>query len=88
MRVVITGVVQGVGFRYWTRQTALGLGVQGRVSNNADGSVDAVFCGETCAVEEMVHLCTLGPAHAIVDELIEVSRDFTAQCPGGFRILQ
>ncbi len=84
----VTGTVQGVGFRYWTRQKALELGVHGQVSNNADGSVDAVFCGVTDAVEKMIRLCAEGPASAIVDKLKVVSRDFTVHCPGGFRILR
>jgi len=86
--LTVTGTVQGVGFRYWTRQKALGLGVHGQISNNPDGSVDAVFCGATDAVEEMIRLCTEGPASAIIDKLKVVSRNFTVHCPSGFRILQ
>jgi acylphosphatase len=86
--LTVTGTVQGVGFRYWARQVASALGVQGQVSNNPDGSVDAVFCGATDAVEEMIRLCTEGPASAVVDKLKVVSRDFTVHCPPGFRILQ
>ena len=72
VHLTVTGTVQGVGFRYWTRQTASGLGVQGQVFNNTDGSVDAFFCGKAGAVEEMIRLCAEGPAYAIVDEIKEI----------------
>ena len=42
VRVRVTGTVQGVGFRYYTRREAAGLGLDGYVRNTADGSVEAV----------------------------------------------
>jgi acylphosphatase len=44
-RVVIRGLVQGVGFRYWTEYTALEHGLEGWVRNRRDNSVEAVFAG-------------------------------------------
>ena len=41
----IRGQVQGVGFRYFTRQEALRLGLRGWVRNCADGSVESVAIG-------------------------------------------
>ena len=41
VRVLITGRVQGVGFRYWTEATATSLGLDGWVRNRRDGAVQA-----------------------------------------------
>lgn len=84
----VTGRVQGVGFRYWTLRHAQNLGVGGRVSNVSDGSVEALFCGEINAVEEMIQLCSKGPAYCCVESLEIISRGPIAVCPVSFRILR
>ncbi len=63
----ITGRVQGVAFRYWTRGEATALGLSGWVRNEADGSVEALFAGDPAAVAEMVGRCHSGPPAARVD---------------------
>jgi acylphosphatase len=42
LRIVVRGRVQGVGFRYFTQQTARSMGVVGEVWNRGDGSVEAI----------------------------------------------
>ncbi|NIR60559.1 MAG: acylphosphatase, partial [Gammaproteobacteria bacterium] len=49
----ITGMVQGVGFRWWTRSQAEALGLRGTVRNCADGSVEVVAAGEVGALERL-----------------------------------
>ena len=66
-RVVVSGFVQGVGFRYATRGRASSLGVAGWVRNRPDGRVEAVFEGDPERVESMVAWCRRGPAGADVD---------------------
>jgi len=51
----ISGRVQGVYFRYYTRQQAQELGISGWARNLADGRVEVLACGEIKAVES---LCT------------------------------
>ena len=52
VQVRITGIVQGVGFRDWTRHEAMGLGLTGWVRNEADGSVAALlFSFLSCLTE-------------------------------------
>ena len=70
-RVVIRGEVQGVGYRYWTRRTAIARGLQGWVRNRRDGTVEAVFAGPEPAVADMVRLCRRGPEVAWVDAVDE-----------------
>jgi acylphosphatase len=70
-RVLIRGRVQGVGYRYWTRRTASGRGLEGWVRNRGDGSVEAVFSGPEQAVAEMIALCRRGPDAARVESVAE-----------------
>jgi acylphosphatase len=60
VRVVVSGDVQGVGFRWYTREEAMGRGVAGSVRNLPDGKVEAVFEGDARAVDAMVEWCRSG----------------------------
>ncbi len=71
-RVVVSGLVQGVFFRASCRDAAHSLGVSGWVSNEPDGTVQAVFEGDEGAVEGMVAWCHRGPPRAHV-ESVEVT---------------
>ncbi|MCL6636134.1 MAG: acylphosphatase [Peptococcaceae bacterium] len=64
--VIISGKVQGVYYRAWTREQALALGVAGWVRNRPDGTVEGVFEGEREAVEKLTVLCRQGPPRAAV----------------------
>lgn len=68
-RVLITGRVQGVGYRAWTVTTATHLGVGGWVRNLESGEVEAVFSGTEAKLEEMIESCKQGPNHAVVDKI-------------------
>ncbi len=59
--VFISGLVQGVSFRYFVKTNAKILGLTGWVRNTEDGGVEAVFTGERKAIEEMIKLCKKGP---------------------------
>jgi acylphosphatase len=62
----IEGRVQGVFYRDFTRETAVSLGLRGWVRNLPDGRVEAVFEGDSKAVEEAVARCYTGPPAAVV----------------------
>lgn len=64
--VFISGKVQGVFFRAYTRDKALELGLKGWVRNLRDGRVEAVFEGEKDRVEEMLRWCHKGSPYARV----------------------
>ena len=67
--VRITGVVQGVSFRYFTREEARRLGVAGWVRNEPDGAVAGHFEGPADAVDALVAWCRHGPAYAEVERV-------------------
>ncbi|MGF1487747.1 MAG: acylphosphatase [Prochloraceae cyanobacterium] len=66
VRVLISGKVQGVGYRFSTFQEAKKLGVTGWVKNLIDARVEAVFCGEENAVKTIIKWCADGPPAAVV----------------------
>jgi acylphosphatase len=68
-KVVVNGEVQGVFFRDSTEQEARSQGVSGWVANRGDGAVEAVFEGDSDAVENMVEWCRSGPSSASVDSV-------------------
>ncbi len=68
-RVLISGRVQGVAFRYYTRDVARDNGVSGWVRNLADGRVEAVFEGKEEDVNSVVAWCRKGPPASRVDHV-------------------
>jgi acylphosphatase len=77
--VLISGMVQGVFFRYETRERAQSLGLTGWVRNCRDGRVEAVFEGAESAVEDMVEWCRKGPASAHVSKVDIASEKHTGE---------
>jgi acylphosphatase len=68
-RLVITGRVQGVGYRDWALATGRRLGVSGWVRNRRDGAVEVLVVGEEDAVGAMIEACRKGPSLARVDSM-------------------
>lgn len=83
--VLISGMVQGVGFRHATYRQALKLGLRGWVRNLPDGRVEAVIQGERPIVEQLLAWCRKGPALARVDRVDAVWESVHTPC-GGFEI--
>jgi acylphosphatase len=67
VHVMISGRVQGVGYRAWTAREADWRGLSGWVCNRRDGSVEAVFSGEAETVAAMLVAVHDGPRSARVD---------------------
>jgi len=69
VRILISGRVHGVGFRYWVKRQAERLGVGGWVRNMDDGRVAAELRGQKKAVERMIRQCKQGPPLSRVDQV-------------------
>lgn len=85
VRIRLSGRVQGVGFRMWTRDEALRLGVTGWVRNEADGSVAALIAGSDSAISTMIERLRRGPAGASVSG-VETETVRLETMPADFRI--
>jgi len=66
VRIRVQGVVQGVGFRYHTKQEAIALGLSGFARNEADGSVLIEAQGKEEKIKHFVAFTSKGPRHASV----------------------
>lgn len=66
----VTGVVQGVGYRWFVVDVASGLGLRGWVANQADGSVRCVAEGPRADLETLLLELARGPLGARVDQVI------------------
>jgi acylphosphatase len=69
VRLVITGRVQGVGYRMWAERTAAALGISGWVRNRADSSVELQATGGDDAIARLIEACRQGPRAAIVSDV-------------------
>jgi len=85
-RLIVTGRVQGVGYRRWAEGEALRLGLDGWVRNRRDGSVEALVAGPDEAVAAFVAACRRGPRGAAVADVTELPAG-DEPAPAGFRVL-
>jgi acylphosphatase len=69
VQIVAVGRVQGVNFRWFTKQYAQELGLKGWVTNLDNGNVEAEVEGEQTKVNELIDLLGVGPPSARVDRL-------------------
>lgn len=65
-RFLVSGHVQGVGFRWFAHEAARREGLNGIVRNRPDGSVEAVVEGEHEAIERFEIAIRRGPSRARV----------------------
>ncbi len=66
---IVTGLVQGVNFRWFTQRRASELGLVGHVRNRSDGSVELVAEGSRDALERLLDAVRVGPASAVVENV-------------------
>jgi acylphosphatase len=69
LKLIISGRVQGVCYRWFTRDTAVELGLTGWVRNLPDGTVEAVVEGEKEKLEQLLGWCKQGPDLARVTDI-------------------
>ena len=69
VRALVSGKVQGVGFRMSTRSQARQLGVYGTVRNLNNGDVKIIAAGKADAVDALIDWAKTGPSEAVVNDL-------------------
>src|SRR4051794_11165064 len=75
VRLVISGRVQGVSYRWWTVGEATKRGLNGWVRNRRDGSVEALVSGPAAEVDALIEACRQGPAAARVTNIEVIAED-------------
>jgi acylphosphatase len=85
-RFIVSGRVQGVGFRYFAVRAARQAGVFGTVRNLPDGTVEAIAEGSQAAVAEFRDALERGPSYGHVSELAEVELQPSGRY-GGFDVV-
>lgn len=76
-KYLISGEVQGVGYRYFAQRVAARHQVVGYVRNLEDGRVEVHAEGTPEAVEAIRHDLAAGPAHSVVEHVEELSLEPT-----------
>nr|MBI3612328.1 acylphosphatase [Nitrospirota bacterium] len=67
--IVVSGLVQGVGYRAFAQEAAFRLGLAGGVRNLEDGRVEVAVEGERTTVESFMGVLRTGPRLALVEHL-------------------
>jgi acylphosphatase len=73
VRFLVSGRVQGVGFRWWVARQAIAIGVRGWARNLDDGRVEVAACGDHAALEALEQLLAQGPRISRVDNVEKVN---------------
>ena len=68
--IVIRGIVQGVGFRYYAANQASKLNLYGYARNLFNGDVEVEVEGERGSIEEFIKMLAIGPRLAKVDDVV------------------
>jgi acylphosphatase len=69
VRIVVEGLVQGVGYRWYAARRAQALGVRGHVRNLYDGTVEVHASGDRSLLEELIRDLKIGPRSASVTDI-------------------
>ena len=67
--LVISGQVQGVGFRYWMRNLAINYNINGWVKNISSGDVEALVIGQEIDIQKLIKQCKMGPNSAVIQNI-------------------
>ena len=67
--LIISGQVQGVGFRYWMRNLAINYNINGWVKNISSGDVEALVIGQEIDIQKLIKQCKMGPNSAVIQNI-------------------
>ena len=83
--LVISGKVQGVGFRYWMKNLAINNDISGWVKNKLSGDVEALIIGQEKKVQKLIKQCSIGSSSATIQniQINDYDQDYSKE---GFNI--
>jgi len=84
----IRGRVQGVGFRWFVRETARGLRLRGWVKNRPDGNVEVAAAGSDEDLQQLAEALGRGPRGAVVESVEKLPAPDADSLPAPFTILR
>ncbi len=67
--LIISGKVQGVGFRYWMKNLATNNNISGWVKNRSLGDVEALVIGQEEEIQKLIKQCKIGPNSATIQNV-------------------
>lgn len=70
INIIVKGIVQGVGFRYFVHNQAVHLGLKGYVKNLYDGTVEIDVEGDRSLIEELIKEVKIGHRFAHITEVV------------------
>jgi acylphosphatase len=85
-RFFVSGMVQGVGFRFFVERTASNLGLSGFVRNLYDGRVEVYAIGDARQLNELRDALSRGPRMASVERVDEQEAEELREYSGSFSI--
>lgn len=81
MHVIVSGLVQGVGFRYFAARHASALGLTGYARNLPSDSVEILAEGEREGLDDFFELLRTGPRSAMVRDCKVTRSTWTGEFP-------
>ena len=79
LRAIVTGRVQGVGYRYFVQRVAVPLGLVGNVRNLSDGSVEVIASGTRSSLEQLIRQLREGPSASRVEAVVTELSPYTSE---------
>lgn len=88
VRLLVSGRVQGVGFRWFVREAARQHRLAGWVRNRPDGSVEMEASGDDTGFRQFIETIRQGPPGARVDDVRELTSNHAETLPQPFTIIR
>ncbi len=85
-RFFVSGLVQGVGYRYFAHSAAQQLGIAGYVRNLSDGRVEVYAIGAEVQLRALLEDLRRGPSHAVIEKVAEAEADLLQEFMSDFSI--
>ena len=83
--LIISGKVQGVGFRHWMQNLTINNNISGWVKNKLSGDVETLIIGQEKEVQKLIKQCKIGSSSATIQniQINDYDQDYSKE---GFNI--